>query len=203
MNTKMAKTALRQPALAHSEASEQYQTVTGYLVAIEFEERCLTLKYPPTGTEVKCYYSDEIESRLFENRKNLVQITGNVTYERDKETPKKITNIDDIQVLDLTEFTLETIPLDDSTELLFEPPLVLTPKLTECKQYMTLENTDLGIDVIAQTRDELWEELVAEVRHLWQFCAQAPDEKLGPAFLINKKNLLQAIRSVAKEVAHV
>ncbi|MGL6225530.1 MAG: hypothetical protein ACRC10_02765 [Thermoguttaceae bacterium] len=189
----------QESALESTEAEQQYQTVTGYLVAMDFEKHCLTLKYPPTDTELECYYSDEMEVKLFENRKELIQVTGHITYESDKETPKKLTNVDDIRVLDLAEFTLETISLDDSTDLQFNTPLVLTPALTEDKQYMKIENADLGIDVIAQTHDEIWDEVIAEVRHLWQFCAKEPDEKLGPAFLMNKNNLLKAIKEVSRD----
>lgn len=197
-----SRTTLRQfqeSVLLSAESAQQYQTVTGYLVAMEFEERCLTLKYPATGTELKCYYNNEIEVELFENRKELIQVTGNITYDNDKETPKKLTNVDAIQVLDLTEFTLEMIQLDDSIDLQFDQPLVLTPELTDDKQYMTIENTYLGIDVIAQTHDELWEEVVAGIRHLWKFYAKEHDEKLGHLFITTKRNLCKAIKEVPND----
>ena len=57
------------------------RTVTGYLVKMDFESRCITLKYPTTNTELACYYTDSLEVELFENRRELVQVTGNVTYD--------------------------------------------------------------------------------------------------------------------------
>ncbi|GHT22523.1 hypothetical protein FACS189419_05200 [Planctomycetales bacterium] len=73
-------------------------------------------------------------------------------------------------------------------------PLILAPKLTESRQYLTLQKLDWGIDVIAQTRDELLEELKAELRYLWNHCVELPDEQLGKTMREQKRNLLAVIR---------
>jgi hypothetical protein len=171
------------------------QTVTGSLVRMDFERRCVTLKYPPTKTELKCYYTEDIESELFENRGDLLQITGNVTYEDDNETPKKIADVQKIEFLDTSEFVLDTVHYRQ-TNLKFKQPLTLTPKLTESCQFMEIQNTDLGIDIIAQTRDELWDELMAVIEVQWEECAKQPDSKLGSEFCRQKRNLLAAIEEV-------
>ncbi|MDR0338142.1 MAG: hypothetical protein LBI18_13740, partial [Planctomycetaceae bacterium] len=168
------------------------QTVTGHLVKMDFESRCITLKYPPTKTELKCYYTEEIEMELFQNRRELLQITGNITYEQDRETPKKITDVKDIQFVDLSDFVLTSFQYD-GTKLNFKKPLILSPQLTESYQFMTLQDTELGIDVIAQTREELWEELSAEIETQWEHCVKQPDEKLGKEFIKQKNNLLTII----------
>jgi hypothetical protein len=168
------------------------QTVTGHLVKMDFESRCITLKYPPTKTELKCYYTDELEVELFQNRRELLQVTDNVTYRKDRETPKKITNVTDIQFLDLSDFILISFQYE-GTKLKFKKPLVLSPKLTESCQFMMLQEPELGIDVIAQTRKELWEELSAEIEVQWEHCAKQPDEKLGKEFIKQKNNLLAIV----------
>jgi hypothetical protein len=176
----------------HEEIS--LQTVTGHLVKMDFETHCITLKYPPTNTELECYYTDELEVELFENRRELLQITGNVTYENDRETPKRIVDVQEIQFLDLSEFLLDSFSVDDRDVELKEP-LALSPGLTECFQFMTLRDERLGIDVIAQTREELEEELYAELKMLWKQ-SQKPDEQLGKVFRDQKKNFLAAIKEV-------
>ena len=181
---------IQEQVLIPEEAS--LQTVTGYLVKMDFESRCITLKYPLTKTELECYYTDELEVELFENRRELLQVTGNVTYERDRETPKKIVDVEDIQFLDLSEFVLESFSLDDA-EIDFIEPLVLAPSLTESSQFITLQNELLGIDVIAQTREELEEALLDDLKILWEQ-SQMPDSKLGKVFQEQKKNLLAATK---------
>ncbi|MDR2438176.1 MAG: hypothetical protein LBE12_02240 [Planctomycetaceae bacterium] len=168
------------------------QTVTGHLVKMDFESRCITLKYPPTKTELKCYYTDELEVELFQNRRELLQVTGNVTYEHNRETPKKITDVKDIQFLDLSDFILTSFQYEGA-KLKFKKPLVLSPQLTESCQFMTLQEPELGIDVIAQTREELWEELSAEIETQWEHCAKQPDKKLGKELIKQKNNLLAMI----------
>ncbi|MDR2169223.1 MAG: hypothetical protein LBP59_03685 [Planctomycetaceae bacterium] len=169
------------------------QVVTGHLVKMDFESRCITLKYPPTQTKLKCYYTDKIEMELFQNRRELLQITGNITYgEQNREIPKKITDVNNIQFLDLSDFLLTSFPYKGG-QLIFKKPLTLSPKLTESCQFMTLQYPKLGIDVIAQTRKELEEELSAEIETQWEYCAKQPDEKLGKEFIKQKNNLLASI----------
>ena len=178
-----------------SQENVTLQTVTGYLVAMDFDKRLIVLKYPSTETELECYYNDDLEVELFENRRELLQITGIVTYQNDRETPKKIADVDDIQFLDLSDFTLDSF-VADRKELYFHESLVLTPGLTESCQFMTLRDEKLGIDVIAQTREELYEELLGELQMLWTTCAMQDDVKLGEEFLKQKKHLLAAIKEV-------
>jgi hypothetical protein len=159
---------------------------------MEFDERRIVLQYPPTGTELNCYYNDDLEVELFENRRELLQVTGNVTYAEDRETPQKLADVDNIQFLDLSDFVIDSFFVDER-EILLATPLVLTPALTESCQFMTLENADLGIDVLAQTRDELLEELLGELAMLWEQ-SQMPDAELGETFQKQKKNLLAVIK---------
>jgi hypothetical protein len=170
------------------------QTVTGHLIQMDFEKHYITLKYPVTKTDLKCYYTNELEDELFENRRELLQVTGNVTYERDKETPKKIADVESFQFLDMSEFVLESFCIDGN-EIEFKEPLILVPALTESCQFITLQDMRFGIDVIAQTRDELEEELDAELKMLWEQSQQS-DTKLGKTFQEQKRNFLAVIKEI-------
>lgn len=185
--------------LKHESAEEnqdQYLTVTGYLVAMDFEKHSLTMKYPPTGTELECFYQDDLEVELFENRKGMIQVTGNVTYDPDKTTPKKITDVESIEPLDISEFILKSVPLDESALLVFKKPITLIPEQTESMQYLTVRHPFLGIDVMAQTRDELWEWVLDDLRDLWETCVKVDDDQLGDEFVQIKKNLMKSIDEV-------
>ena len=114
-------------------------------------------------------------------------------FENDQETPK-IADVDNIQFIDTTPFFVDSFCIDGK-EIEFKEPMILTPEFTECFQFMTLRDERLGIDVIAQTRDELKEELYAELKMLWKQ-TKKPDEKLGKIFREQKQNLLAAIKKV-------
>ena len=107
---------------------------------------------------------------------------------------KKIVDVEDIQFLDLSEFVLESFSLDD-TEIDFIEPLVLVPSLTDSSQFITLQDERLGIDVIAQTREEIEEALLDDLKMLWEQ-SQMPDDKLGKVFQYQKKNFLAAIKEI-------
>jgi hypothetical protein len=177
--------------LAYKETT--LQTITGRLLETDFESRCITLEYPPTKTKIKCYYTNELKVELLNNRLELLQITGNVTYKQDHETPQKITDIKTVEFIDLSDFILQNIQYD-KTKLIFQQPLTMTPNLTESHQFMTLQNFELGIDVIAQTRNELWEELLTDIKIQWEHCAKLPNEKLSKEFIKQKNNLLKLIK---------
>ena len=95
------------------------------------------------------------------------------------------------RLADLSDFFVKSFPVGDK-EIEFKETLVLTPMLTESCQFVTLQDEWLGIDVIAQTREELEEELYAELTMLWNQ-SQMPDEKLGKTFQEQKSNFLEAI----------
>jgi predicted mannosyl-3-phosphoglycerate phosphatase (HAD superfamily) len=83
----------------------------------------------------------------------------------------------------------------DAEILNFKEPLVLTPVLSESGQFIVLNNDSLGISVVAETREELLQELQADLEMLWRYCAMQPDEKLGEEFRKYKRNLLELIKT--------
>jgi hypothetical protein len=169
------------------------QTVTGYLVAMDFAKQQITLRYPPTNTTLECFYQDNLEPELVESRRGLVQVTGMVTYNEDKETPKQISEVESIFILDQSDFVVKSFTTDSGKKVL-KKPLILTPTLTESSQFMTAAKPEWGIDAIAQTREELWEEIQAEFRIQWEKCVLQPDEKLGKVMCAQKHALLAAVK---------
>jgi len=93
----------------------------------------------------------------------------------------------DLSPVTVTEFTV------DGVKRTLKEPLILIPQLTEDRKFMFLENNDWGIDVAAETREDLMRELSEEFEFLWKHCVEKPDEKLGIAFLKWKKTILSAI----------
>ena len=175
---------------------EEYMTVvTGRLASINFEEKKIVINHPVTRKELECFYNEEIESMLFDNRRQLVQITGSVVFD-DNEQPKKITDVVNIQEVDLSPIEVDIIICDDR-KLHMKEHLTLKPVLDDSEQLYTVEYPELGISAFAYTRQELTEEIEDDICYLWEEYALANDDELSDDALTLKNRLLSAIEEVA------
>lgn len=167
------------------------QTITGSLEAMDFSARKATILYPETNTLLECFYSDEAEIELLDNRREYVQVTGTVVVNADNQ-PIKIQDVESIQALDLSDFEIREF-LCRGQHLTFKKLLTLSPEITDSKQFITLRHDPLDIDVIAQTREQLLEELNEQLVMLWVEFALEDDNKLTAAAQELKQRLIQAV----------
>jgi hypothetical protein len=93
---------------------------------------------------------------------------------------------------DLSAFYLTQFEYPDRI-LLFKDEVAIEPEIDESQQLMILREDQLGIDVVASTREELFQGLVNEIEILWRNYAMAPDAELSPAARRLKRRLLDAI----------
>lgn len=93
---------------------------------------------------------------------------------------------------DLSAFYLTQFEYPDRV-LLFKDEVAIEPELDESRQLMILREDHLGIDVVASTREELFQGLVDEIGILWRNYALAPDAELSPAARRLRRSLLDAI----------
>jgi hypothetical protein len=176
--------------------TREFPQTLGYFVGIDSDARCLTLNDPHTGAEIKCYYSDKIDVECFRDSKELIQVEGNITYAENQITPKEIPDVKDVRILNLSDFVVKSFECDGK-KIRFKKPLVLTPHLIpepdEAGYFITMEAPEIGIDVIGQTRAELWDELLTDLEHKYEYFAQLPDKKLCEQRIKHKHNLLANI----------
>lgn len=172
------------------------QTIAGYLQAMQFEARKITILYPENNRELECFYNEELEPDLVDNRRDLVQVTGTVVVDADN-VPIKIQDVESIQPVDLSDFVVKEIDCGQ-VMLRFSTPLTLTPELTESKQYMTLQHEGLCIDIIAPTREELLEELHQQIAVLWNEYALEDNGNLTPKAIDLKERLKAEIQEAEK-----
>lgn len=178
------------------EIREEAQTVTGILSNVNFTERKLTIIYPVTNNrEMDCFYPEELEDLLFENRRGLLQVTGRMILD-DSGIPKSIIDVSDIQELDLSPFLLSAVKFGKIQVQAIEP-LNLIPFLDDSKQLLCITAPDLGIDVFAENRRKLSQELDEQVAMLWIEYARASDDELDDPALRLKKSLLRTFREVS------
>lgn len=178
------------------EQREAARIVTGELKSIDFTERKITIIYPPTSKELACIYEESVEDLLYEKRRDLIQVTGRVLLD-EQGTPKQIIDVTDIRDLDLSALVIDTIR-HGTLSLKATSALSLEPTLDDTKQLLCIENSELGIDVYAITRETLLAELHEQLAMLWHEYAQAPSEQLdAPA-----RQLKQALLKRFTEVTH-
>lgn len=98
-----------------------------------------------------------------------------------KTAPKKTSIMTGIRDPDLSALRLDTVR-HGSLTLKTTLALTLEPTLNETKQLLCTQDSGLGIDAFAPTREALLAELHEQLAMLWQEYAQAPDIDLdGPA----------------------
>ncbi|MBU3656280.1 MAG: hypothetical protein FGM23_08005 [Alphaproteobacteria bacterium] len=166
---------------------EESQTITGELKSIDFSKRKLEIIYPPKNRVLDCYYEENIEDLLYENRREMIQVTGKVIVD-DAGLPREIVNVTNIQDLDMTDFEIKHVK-SDGIFLCANNNIVMTPFLDESKQLISLDNDHIGICVYAETREKLLEDLNAQIIMLWREYVLAPATDLS-ADAINLRHAL-------------
>lgn len=176
-----------------SEPQARITTVTGRLNKIDFGKHEVSIIHPQTHKALQCYYVDEfIEEMLYENRRDMIQVTGTVVLD-DSGMPKEITDVQEIRDLNLSPFAIHEF-VCDKIKLQFVNPLVLTPELDDSQQFLCLKDEQLGIDVFAMTRERLLSDLLEQLALLWKEYANEVDESLSAESLALKRALQSAIR---------
>ena len=171
------------------------RTVTGWLEAISFGEHKLTIIYQPKSRPLECFYDEDIELMLLENRRDLIQVTGRVLMDDDGH-PKRIDEVEQIRDLDLSPFVLGEIEGRD-VRLRPRSAFSFLPALTDDEQFLCLEHAPWSLDVFAPTRAELFAELKEQMLMLWGEYAREQDDALSEPAKQVKRQLLADWEGVA------
>lgn len=178
-----------------SRESNALQTITGRLIKIHFDEKKITLLYPPTKTELDCFYNDEAESLLLENPRNHIQVTGEVILDKNGH-PKRLVKVDDIHELDLSPFSISKF-IYSNKEIFFHKPLELTPQLDETEQIILIEYPEYSINIAGYTREDIKDSIENELEIIWRNYALEDDINLTIDAQTLKRKILSSIRSEA------
>jgi hypothetical protein len=173
-----------EPLLRPAEAQREIQTVTGRLQAIDFEKHVIRM------------HDEEVEGMLLENRRELIQVTGQVVLD-DQGQPKEIVAVDQIWDLDLSPLSLSAVSVR-GVHLRARQPLELAPVLSEGEQLVCLAHEPWSLDVFAPTRTELLVEAKEQLFMLWQEYALASDDVLSEPAQRVKQKLLEDWEEVGR-----
>ncbi len=168
---------------------DELQTVTGRLDAIAFGEHKLTIIYAPKRRALECFYDEDLEPMLLENRRDLIQVTGRVIMDDDNH-PKKIVEVEQIRDLDLSPFVVGEVT-GGGFRLRPRKSVPLQPSLSETEQLICIAHSEWDLDVFAPTRGELFQELKEQVLMLWIEFARGADEALSAPARRVKEQLLK------------
>lgn len=187
-------------ALDQDVPEDTIMTVTGELIRIDFDRRTLVLRYPPTRREIECVYVDELEETLIENRRSLIQATGQFTLDED-DNPIKLTDVTRLEPVDLSPISLKVIHWQHR-EFHCTPALLLQPILDEeSQQLYVVEVPDLTLHAYAQTREHLLQEISDQIAFLWDTYVEAPAHTLAADALQLREQLLASIQKVSRHAA--
>ena len=186
--------------LAQDTPEDTVMTVTGELIRIDFDKRTVVLRYPLTRQEIECVYVDELEEAMIENRRGLIQATGQFTLD-DEGSPIKLTNVTQLEPVDLSPISLKIVQWH-GREFRFRQPLTLNPLLDEeSQQLYVVEDLDLTLLAYAQTREQLIQEIGEQITFMWDTYVQESEHKLAPDALRLRQRLLEDVEEISQDAA--
>ena len=168
-------------------------TITGELIRVDFDARKVVIRYRPTARAIPCQCEPAVLDTILQKWETPVQVTGRYVLDR-RGHPVRLTAVTRIEPIDLSPMSFDAIEWA-GRRLEFAPPLEVVPTMDEeSGQLYKLEDQDLGIDVFAQTREQLAEELAEQALYLWDTYAQESPEKLTSAARRLRSALLRRMR---------
>ncbi len=181
--------------LTQDTQEDAVMTVTGELIRIDFDKRLVVLRYPPTHQEIECIYLEELEDSIIENRRQMIQVTGQFTLDADGH-PTKLTDVTRIELVDLSPIVIREVP-GHNKKLRLKMPLILTPKMDEeTKQLLVVEESQIGIHVFAYTRDDLIHEINEQIIMMWDEYVNVSADELASDAQQLQRILLEKIEEV-------
>lgn len=152
-------------------------TVTGELVRIDFAEHQLTIRHYPTQRRLECEYRPDAEEMLLENRRGLIRVTGLVELD-EQNLPLRLTDVFDIQELDVSPIVLESIVLGGRRLRFRSEAKSFRIELDEGGQLLVVRDPELDIHVFASSRAELLGDLIEQIEMMWLEYAEADEASL-------------------------
>jgi hypothetical protein len=169
--------------------------IVGELIAIKFETKTITLKFPPTGTHLEAHYDIDLEETLFGERRGMVQVSGTVFLD-DEACPIELLEVTAIRLVDLSPIAIRQVR-HGGVRLDARVPFEITPTLSEDDhQLFEARDEPLGIDTFASTREKLIEALDEEIAFMWECYALEDPAQLSSGAQALRTRLLAAFQVV-------
>jgi hypothetical protein len=177
----------RRPRLSAASAG----VVNGELIEIDFTARRIRLRLLGAKRDIACSYEDSVEPTLLEHPRELIQVFGSVSVDA-RGVPKTIESVEFIRPIQEDEdFSINAFDAGTNA-VLARRPLAATIRFDRDEQLFIATVSPLGIETAGETRDDVVEGIVAELKVLWRKYAQAEDSRLTAGARDLKSRLLDA-----------
>ena len=174
----------RRPRLSAASAG----VVNGELIEIDFTARRIRLRLLGAKRDIACSYEDSVEPTLLEHPRELIQVFGSVSVDA-RGVPRTIEAVDFIRPIQEEEdVSIDSFDVGNRT-VRARHPLAVRIRFDREEQLFT---ASLEIETVGETRDDVAEGIVAELRVLWRNYALGDDARLTAGARNLKGRLLEA-----------
>jgi len=169
--------------------------VIGELIAIKFESKTITIKFPPTGKHLEADYSLDLEETLFQERRGMVQVSGTAILD-DEAQPTELLEVTAIRLVDLGPIEVSAVR-HGGIRLVAKTPFVVVPTLSKDDGQLFEGAYDaFGIDAYASTREKLLLAIQEDLAFVWECYALEQPDKLSADAKALRQRLLDSFEAV-------
>ena len=174
------------------ECNSEY--VTGRLFGINLQEKYFQMQLM-SGRSLDVDYSDigNAETVLIKNRKNILHVHGQVTYNELDELIA-ISNADQLFTVDTRPITINEFVIESECYKI-NPPLKFVVDFDYDEYFYTLKG-DFDIFLIGDSRTEIEDDLDYSLKLFWADYVQGKSEKLAADAQAVGREMLQRFESV-------
>ena len=168
--------------------------VTGRLFGINLQEKYFRIQLM-SGRSLDVDYSDigNAETVLIKNRRNVLHVHGQVTYNELDELIA-ISNVDQLLTVDTRPITINEFVIESECYKI-NPPLKFVVDFDYDEYFYTLKG-DFDIFLIGDSRIEIEDDLDYSLKLFWADYVQGKSEKLAADAQIVGQEMLQRFESV-------
>jgi len=170
----------------------EYRSLTGELVQLHLDENKLGIYYQPAQRVVHCIYDSELEDFIVASLRHLVQVYGQVQMD-ERGVPAKIVDVGEIDSIDLTPLEIARLDLEGRC-LVLKQEIEIAIDFDQEAQEFVLEWPELNIFLGAETREELWDDLVQDFFWLWEEYGKSEAQDLSQDAIELKQRLQDLVQ---------
>jgi hypothetical protein len=177
----------RRPRISAASAG----VVNGELTEIDFATRRIRLRLLGVNRDIACSYEDAVEPTLLEHPRELIQVFGSVAVDA-KGVPKKIEAVEFIRPIQEEEEIQVSSFVVGNRAIRARHHVTISIRFDRDEQLFTATVPPFDIETVGETRDDVAEGVLAELRLLWRNYAQADDNRLTAGARSLKSRLLDS-----------
>lgn len=146
------------------------------------------------GQRIRCRYAPELDQAVIEGIGQVVEVDGQGTFEG-KEEPSEIA-VDNVEPLDLAPVLLERVDTEKGT-FHFNQPLRFDVSYGD--GLLIAENSDFRTLSYGRNRQELMEDIAADIEELWRAYVEESPSRLTEGALALRRRLQERMRLMREE----